>query len=61
MPVVYNDNKEVFVSNPTDFPETSDTSSKVREVQEPIVKATIIAPGGRQNFISYETMRSDAK
>lgn len=42
--VIYKD-RTVFVSNPTDFPETSDTSSKVREVQEPIVKATIIAPG----------------
>ncbi|THH17115.1 hypothetical protein EW146_g3636 [Bondarzewia mesenterica] len=41
--VVYKD-KTVFVSNPTDFPDITDPSAKVREVQEPIVKATIIVP-----------------
>ena len=43
--VVYRD-RTVIVSNPTDFPDIVDTSSHVREVQEPIVKATIIVPEG---------------
>ncbi|KAG8217607.1 P-loop containing nucleoside triphosphate hydrolase protein [Butyriboletus roseoflavus] len=41
--VIYKD-KIVFVSNPTEFPELSDSSSGVKEVQEPVVKATIIVP-----------------
>lgn len=41
--VVYRD-RTVIVSNPTDFPEIAETSSQVREVQEPIVKANIIVP-----------------
>jgi translation elongation factor EF-4 len=43
--VVYID-KEVFISNPTEFPEVTDTSNKVKEIQEPVVKASIIAPEG---------------
>jgi len=43
--VVYRD-RTVIVSNPTDFPDVVDTSAHVREVQEPIVKATIIVPEG---------------
>lgn len=49
--VVYKDKngeRVVTVSNPTDFPDTTDyVSSKVKEVQEPIVKASIIVPQGR--------------
>ncbi|KAF8503398.1 GTP-binding protein lepa [Russula emetica] len=41
--VVYRD-RTVIVSNPTDFPDIVETSSQVREVQEPIVKANIIVP-----------------
>ncbi|KAJ8700012.1 Translation factor guf1 mitochondrial [Pleurotus ostreatus] len=41
--VVYKD-KEVIVSNPTDFPEVTDTTSKVKEIQEPTVSASIIVP-----------------
>ncbi|KAG1754377.1 GTP-binding protein lepa C-terminus-domain-containing protein [Suillus lakei] len=41
--VVYKD-KAVMVSNPTEFPDTSDTSSKVKQVQEPVVNASIIVP-----------------
>ncbi|KAH9001105.1 GTP-binding protein lepa [Lactarius akahatsu] len=41
--VVYKD-RTVIVSNPTDFPDIIDTSMHVREVQEPIVKASIIVP-----------------
>ena len=44
--VVYRDGKERFVSNPTEFPDTGDATSKVVEIQEPIVKATIIVPEG---------------
>ncbi|KDQ60905.1 hypothetical protein JAAARDRAFT_709214 [Jaapia argillacea MUCL 33604] len=42
--VVYKDKKEKFVSNPTDFPDVLDSSGKVKEVQEPIVTASIIVP-----------------
>jgi len=41
--VVYRD-RTVMVSNPTDFPDVVDTSAHVRQVQEPIVKASIIVP-----------------
>ncbi|KAJ6525683.1 P-loop containing nucleoside triphosphate hydrolase protein [Mycena capillaripes] len=41
--IVYRD-REVFISNPTEFPDAIDASSKVLEVQEPVVKASIIAP-----------------
>ncbi|KAF9792368.1 P-loop containing nucleoside triphosphate hydrolase protein [Thelephora terrestris] len=36
--------RTVIVSNPTDFPDTTDAASKVKEVQEPVVKASIIVP-----------------
>ncbi|KAH0583623.1 Translation factor guf1 mitochondrial [Termitomyces sp. 'cryptogamus'] len=42
--LIYRDNKEVFVSNPTEFPETADSTCKVKEIQEPVVKASIIVP-----------------
>jgi len=38
--------RTVVVSNPTDFPDTTDAASKVKEVQEPVVKASIIVPEG---------------
>lgn len=41
--VVYKD-KEIIISNPTDFPDMADSIGKVKEVQEPIVKASIIFP-----------------
>ncbi|KAI0819081.1 GTP-binding protein lepa [Irpex lacteus] len=41
--VIYRD-RTVFVSNPTDFPEVTDVATHVKEVQEPIVKASIIVP-----------------
>ncbi|KAG1756397.1 P-loop containing nucleoside triphosphate hydrolase protein [Suillus paluster] len=41
--VLYKD-KSVMISNPTEFPDTSDTASKVKEVQEPVVNASIIVP-----------------
>ncbi|KAJ3554902.1 hypothetical protein NM688_g2865 [Phlebia brevispora] len=46
--VVYKDKngeRVVIVSNPTDFPDTTDgMTSKVKEVSEPVVRATIIVP-----------------
>jgi translation factor GUF1, mitochondrial len=42
---VYRD-RTVMVSNPTEFPDVTDSASRVKEVQEPIVKATIIVPEG---------------
>ncbi|KAF9653072.1 GTP-binding protein lepa [Thelephora ganbajun] len=36
--------RTVVMSNPTDFPDTTDAASKVREVQEPVVKASVIVP-----------------
>ncbi|KAF7295365.1 Translation factor GUF1, mitochondrial [Mycena indigotica] len=41
--VVYKD-REVFVSNPTEFPDALEVSSKVKEIQEPVVRASIIVP-----------------
>ncbi|KAG2158496.1 P-loop containing nucleoside triphosphate hydrolase protein [Suillus bovinus] len=41
--VIYKD-KTVMISNPTEFPDTSDTASKVKQVQEPVVNASIIVP-----------------
>ncbi len=35
-----------MISNPTDFPDPSDSSSKIVEVQEPIVNASIVVPEG---------------
>lgn len=43
--VVYRD-RTVTVSNPTEFPEVSDVAAHVKEVQEPVVKASIIVPQG---------------
>ena len=43
--VVYKDREE-FISNPTEFPNVVDTTFKVKEVQEPVVKASIIVPEG---------------
>ncbi|KAG6333226.1 hypothetical protein ID866_5861 [Astraeus odoratus] len=41
--VIYRD-ETVVVSNPTDFPDEWGPTSRAREVQEPIVKASIIVP-----------------
>ncbi|VDB82859.1 unnamed protein product [Peniophora sp. CBMAI 1063] len=41
--VVYRD-REVVVSNPTDFPDLADGTNRVKEVHEPVVRATIIVP-----------------
>ncbi|KIM79683.1 hypothetical protein PILCRDRAFT_823221 [Piloderma croceum F 1598] len=41
--VIYKD-RTVLVSNPTEFPEVTDSTSNVKEVQEPIVNASIIVP-----------------
>lgn len=43
--VVYRD-RTTFVSNPTDFPDLSDIRTHLVEVQEPMVKASIIVPHG---------------
>ncbi|KIK08778.1 hypothetical protein K443DRAFT_84197 [Laccaria amethystina LaAM-08-1] len=41
--VVYHD-REVIISNPTDFPEVTDATARVKEIQEPVVQASIIVP-----------------
>ncbi|KIJ69083.1 hypothetical protein HYDPIDRAFT_36176 [Hydnomerulius pinastri MD-312] len=41
--VIYRD-RTVTISNPTEFPDVTDASSGVKEVQEPVVKASIIVP-----------------
>ncbi|CCM04403.1 uncharacterized protein FIBRA_06580 [Fibroporia radiculosa] len=46
--IVYKD-KTVIVSNPTDFPDMADSSVRAKEVQEPIVNASMIAP---QSYLS---------
>lgn len=42
--VIWRDGKETYISNPTDFPDVTDSTSGVREIQEPVVKASIIVP-----------------
>ncbi|RXW18968.1 hypothetical protein EST38_g6886 [Candolleomyces aberdarensis] len=42
--ILYQDGREQVVSNPTEFPEAGDTSLRVKEIQEPMVKASIIVP-----------------
>lgn len=37
----------MLVSNPTDFPDSTEASSRVVEIQEPVVQASIIVPEGR--------------
>lgn len=51
--VIYKDNREVFISNPTEFPDVIDISSRVKEIQEPVVSATIIVPEGVYEFVSH--------
>ena len=51
MPVIYWD-RTVFVSNPTDFPDVTDAAAHVRQVQEPVVKSTIIVPEGELLFFA---------
>ncbi|KAJ3506153.1 hypothetical protein NLJ89_g7026 [Agrocybe chaxingu] len=41
--IIYKD-KEVVISNPTDFPDVADIGARVKEIQEPVVKASIIVP-----------------
>jgi translation elongation factor EF-4 len=48
----WRDNKEVYISNPTNFPDVSDTTLRVKEIQEPVVKASIIVPEGTRKVIS---------
>ncbi|KAJ3999187.1 P-loop containing nucleoside triphosphate hydrolase protein [Lentinula boryana] len=42
--IIYTDGTRKFVSNPTEFPDMSESTTKVREIQEPVVKASIIVP-----------------
>jgi GTP-binding protein LepA len=59
--VVFRDGKEVFISNPADFPDTMDPKARVAHVEEPMgedrncqsemalivpVNATIFVPNG---------------
>jgi translation factor GUF1, mitochondrial len=47
--------REKLISNPTEFPDVTDTASKVKEVQEPIVKASIIVPQGDDGNLTRST------
>jgi translation elongation factor EF-4 len=49
--VVFSDRVEC-ISNPTEFPDVADTTSKVKEVQEPIVRASIIVPQGNESWLN---------
>lgn len=46
--VIWGDGKETYISNPTDFPDVADSTSKVKDIQEPVVKASVIVPQGRR-------------
>jgi len=48
--VVYYNGTEELISNPTSFPDVADPKSRVKEVQEPVVNATIIVPDGTNQF-----------
>lgn len=48
--VVYRDREEI-ISNPTDFPDSTDTTVHVKETQEPVVKASIIVPDGKLTYL----------
>ena len=43
--VVYTD-CTVMISNPTDFPDAREDTSKLREIREPMVTSRIIVPRG---------------
>ena len=43
-----------MISNPTEFPEVSDAGQRVKEIQEPVVKASIIVPEGIRNYLPYK-------
>jgi translation elongation factor EF-4 len=45
--VVFKDGKEVFISNPAEFPDTTDPKARVEHVEEPMVNATIFVPNGQ--------------
>ncbi|KAL7422375.1 Translation factor guf1 mitochondrial [Cryptotrichosporon argae] len=42
--VFYNDKRQVFISNPAEFPDVTDTKTRVAHVEEPMVNATIFVP-----------------
>ncbi|KAK8849772.1 GTP-binding protein LepA [Kwoniella newhampshirensis] len=42
--VVYLNGSELFVSNPVDFPEVTDSKQRVAHVEEPMINATIFVP-----------------
>ena len=44
--VIYHD-REVIVSNPTEFPDVGDKNMHVKAIEEPVVKASIIVPEGQ--------------
>src|ERR1700731_1845827 len=44
--VVYANRTDV-ISNPTEFPDSTDPAFGIKEVQEPVVKASIIVPQGQ--------------
>lgn len=53
--MVYSD-RTSFISNPTDFPDLADATNGVKEVQEPIVKASIIVPEGSRLIVFKESL-----
>lgn len=42
--VCFIDGREVFISNPAEFPDTTDSKTRVAHVEEPMVHATIFVP-----------------
>lgn len=37
----------MFISNPAEFPDTTDPKARVEHVEEPMVNATIFVPNGQ--------------
>jgi translation elongation factor EF-4 len=54
--VVYKD-RDVYISNPTEFPNVTDTATKVKEIQEPVVNASIIVPQGKVAVLLMTTSK----
>jgi GTP-binding protein LepA len=48
----------VFISNPAEFPDTTDPKARVEHVEEPMVNATIFVPNGQLTpDLSYSASR----
>ena len=45
-----------MISNPTQFPEVGDAGQRIKEIQEPVVKASIIVPEGITKYLLHQQL-----